>query len=65
MKHTQTIKIHGETIPMTILAGLLLDHSSQGKFDWTHQMQDLKVNFYIGGAYPSGPAFPKVRNQIV
>ena len=35
--HTNN-KIHGETIPMTILAGLLLDHSSEGKFDWTHQM---------------------------
>ena len=44
---------------MTILAGLLLDHSSQGKFDWTHQMLGLQVNFYIGGTYPSGPAFPQ------
>ena len=26
-----------EPTPMTILIGLLLDHSSQGKFDWTHQ----------------------------
>ena len=26
------------TIPVLILTGLLLDHSSQGKFDWTHQM---------------------------
>ena len=28
--HT-TIKLHGETIPMTILAGLLLDHASPSK----------------------------------
>ena len=34
--HTNN-KIHGETIPMLILTGLLLVHSSQGKFDWTHQ----------------------------
>ena len=31
--HTQTIKVHGETIPMTILAGLLPVLSSQGKFN--------------------------------
>ena len=34
--HTNNIK-NGETIPMLILIGLLIDHSSQGKFDWTHQ----------------------------
>ena len=35
--HTNN-KIHGETVPMLILMGLLLVHSGQGKFDWTRQM---------------------------
>ena len=55
--HKLTIKIHGGNIPMTILARLLLDHSSQGIFDWTHQMYDLQVNLYVGGIYPGDPAF--------
>ena len=44
--HT-TIKLHGETIPIKILAGLLLDLVSPSKFDKIHQCRTLK-NF---GAY--------------
>ena len=34
--HT-TIKFHGETVPMSILPGLLLDHASPSKFGKIHQ----------------------------
>ena len=62
--HTNN-KITWGNIPMTILPGLLLDLSSQGKFDRTHQCRTSQFNFYVGGTYPSSPSFPKGRNRIV
>ena len=42
--HT-TIKLHGETVPMTILAGLLLDLVSPSKFDKIHQCRTTQFKF--------------------
>ena len=42
--HT-TIKLHGETVPMTILAGLLLDLASPSKFDKIHQCRTAWFKF--------------------
>ena len=64
-KTQTTIKLHGETIPMTILAGLLLDLASPSKFDKIHQCRTAQFKFYIGGADPCSPGSLKVRNRIV
>ena len=64
MKHT-TIKLHEETIPMTILAGLLLDPASPSKFDKIHQCRTAQFKFYIGGTDPCSPGSLKARNRIV
>ena len=46
--HT-TIKLHGETIPMTILAGVLLDLANPSKYskikDWLSILSLLKCIF--------------------
>ena len=63
---TQTeIKLHGETIPMTILAGLLLDLASPCKFGKIHQCRTAQFIFYVNGTDPCSPASLKVRNRIV
>ena len=62
--HT-TIKLHGETIPTTILARSLQDVLSQGKFGKIHQCGTSQLNFYIGGTHPCSPTSPKARNRIV
>ena len=60
-----TIKLHGETVPMTILAGLLLDLVSPSKFDKIHQCTTTQFKFYTGGTDPCSPGSLKVRNRIV
>ena len=62
--HT-TIELHGETIPMTILAGLLLDLVSPSKVDKIHQCRTAQFKFYIGGTDPCSPGSLKARNRIV
>ena len=62
--HT-TIKLHGEPISMTILAGLLLDLASPRKFGKIHQCRTTQFIFYIDGTDPRSPASHKVRNRIV
>ena len=62
--HT-TIKLHGETIPKTILAVLLLDPVSPSKFDKIHQCRTTQFKFYIGGTDPCSPGSLKARNRIV
>ena len=62
--HT-TIKLHGETIPMTILAVLRLDPVSPSKFDKIHQCRTTQFKFYIGGTDPCSPGSLKARNRIV
>ena len=62
--HT-TIKLHGKTIPMTILAGLLLDLASPSKFDKIHQCRTTQFKTYVGGTDPCSPGSLKVRNRIV
>ena len=52
--HT-TIKLHGETVAMTILAGLLIDVASPSKFDKIHQCRTIQFKFYIGGTNPCSP----------
>ena len=59
MKHTQKIKLLGETIPTMILTRSLQDLSSQGKFGKIHQCGTSQFNFYIGGTYPCSPTAPK------
>ena len=61
--HT-TIKIHGETIPMTILAGLVLDLASASKLDKHHQSRTAQFKLYIGGTDPCSPGSLKARNRI-
>ena len=62
--HT-TLKLHGEPIPMTILAGLLLYLASPNKFDKNHQCRTAQFKFYIGGTDPCSPGSLKARNRIV
>ena len=62
--HT-TIKLHGETVPMTMLAGLLLDLVSPSKYNKTHQCRTPQFKFYIGGTDPCSPGSLKARNRIV
>ena len=62
--HT-TIKLHQDTIAMTILAGLLLDLASPRTFDKIHQCRTTQFKFYIGGTDPCNPGSLKVRNRIV
>ena len=62
--HT-TIKLHGETVPMTILAGLLLDPASPSTFDKIHQCRTAQLKFYIGGTDPCSRGSVKARNRIV
>ena len=62
--HT-TIKLQGETIPMTILAGLLLDLASPSNFDKIHQCRTAQFKFYIGGTDTGSPGSLKVSNRIV
>ena len=64
-KTLTTIKLHGETIVMTILAGLLLDLASPNKFDKIHQCRTAHFKVYIGGTDPCSPGSLKVRNRIV
>ena len=60
-----TIKLYVETIPMTILAGLLLDLASPSKFGKIHQCRTAQFNFYIDGTDPCSPGSFKVRNRII
>ena len=60
-----TIKLHVETIPMTILAGLLLDLASPSKFGKIHQCRTAQFIFYIDGTDPCSPGSLKVRNRII
>ena len=62
--HT-TIKLHMETIPLTILAGLLLDLASPSKFGKIHQCRTAQIIFYVDGTDPCSPSSLKVRNKIV
>ena len=62
--HT-TIKLHGETVPMTILAGLLLDLASPSKFGKIHQCRTFQFTFYVDGTGPCSPGSLKVRNRII
>ena len=62
--HT-TIKLHGETIHMTILPGLLLDLASPSKFGKIHQCRTAQFIFYIDGADPCSPGSLKARNRII
>ena len=62
--HTTT-KLHGETVPMTILAGLLLDLASPSKFGKINQCRTAQCVFYIDGTDPCTPASLTVRNTIV
>ena len=61
--HT-TIKFHGETIPMTILAGILLDLASPSKLSRIHQCSTAQFIFYINGTDPCSHGSLKVRNRI-
>ena len=60
-----TIKLHVETIPMTIMAGLLLDLASPSKFGKIHQCRTAQFIFYIDGTDPCSPGSLKVRNRII
>ena len=61
--HT-TVKLHGETVPMTILAGILLDLASPSKFGKIHQCRTAQFIFYIDGTGPCSPGSLKARNRI-
>ena len=61
--HTTT-KLQGETVTMTILAGLLLDVASPSKLDKIHQCRTTQFKFYIGGTNPCSPESLKVRNKV-
>ena len=62
--HT-TIQLHGKTVPMTILAGLLLDLASPSKFDKIHQCRTTQFKFYIGGTDLRSSGSLKARNRMV
>ena len=62
--HT-TIRLYGDTVPMTILAGLLLDLVSPSKFDKIHQCRTAQFNFYIDGTDPCSPGSLKARKRII
>ena len=62
--HT-AIKLHGETIPMTILEGLLLDLATPCKFGKIHQCRTAQFIFYVDGTDPCSPVSLKLRNRIV
>ena len=62
--HT-AIKLHGETIAMTIMVGLLLDLASPSKFDKIHQCRTAQFKFYIRGTDPCSPGSLIARNRIV
>ena len=62
--HT-TIKFHGETVAMTILAGLLQGLAGPSKFGKIHQCRTLQFIFYIDGTDPCSPGSLKVRNRII
>ena len=61
----RTIKLHGETIPMTILAGTLLDLASPSKFGKIHQCRTVPFIFYIDGTGPCSPGSLKARNRLI
>ena len=58
-------KLHGETIAMTILAGLVLDLANPGKFEKIHQCRTAQFKFYIGGTDPCSPGSLKSKNRIL
>ena len=59
-----TIKLHGKTVPMTILAGLLIYLASPSKFGKIHQCRTAQFIFYIDGTDPCSPGALKARNRI-
>ena len=48
-KRHATIKLHGETIPIMILARSFQDLPSPSKFGRIHQCGTSQFKFYIGG----------------
>ena len=62
--HT-TIKLRGEAISMTILAGVLLDLASSTKFGNIHLCKTAQFIFYIDGTDPCSPGSIKLRNRII